>query len=80
MTDDTHHPDDAENQPDDHQQAIVACEHAADALRGGDLFAPGRCSMKRARPSYAPSTTTWVKPTARPRSTATSDYARLIAD
>ena len=37
MTDDTHHPDDAENQPDDHQQAIVACEHAADALRGGDL-------------------------------------------
>jgi len=38
MTDDTHHPDDPENQPDDHQQAIEACEHAADALRGGDLF------------------------------------------
>ena len=37
MTDDTHHPDDAENQQDDHQQAIEACEHAADALRGGDL-------------------------------------------
>jgi len=37
MTDDIHHLNDTENQTDDHQQAIEACQHAVDALHGGDL-------------------------------------------
>ena len=37
MTDDTHRPADVENRSDDHQQAVEACQHAADALHNGDL-------------------------------------------
>jgi hypothetical protein len=37
MTDDSHHPDDAEDRSEDHQQAVEACQHAADALSKGDL-------------------------------------------
>jgi hypothetical protein len=29
--------DDAEDRSDDHQQAVEACQHAVDALHGGDL-------------------------------------------
>jgi hypothetical protein len=36
MTDDSHQPD-AEDRSDDHQQAVEACQHAADALANGDL-------------------------------------------
>jgi hypothetical protein len=32
MTDDTHHPADAEDRSEDHQQAVEACQHAADSL------------------------------------------------
>ena len=37
MTDDFHHPDNAEYRSEDHQQAIEACQHAVDALSNGDL-------------------------------------------
>jgi len=37
MTDDTPPPNDVENRSNAHQQAIEACEHAADALHGDDL-------------------------------------------
>ena len=37
MTDDIHHPADAEDRSDSHQQAVEACQHAADALSNGDL-------------------------------------------
>lgn len=37
MTDDSHHPNDAEDRSDDHQQAVEACQHALDALRNGDI-------------------------------------------
>lgn len=37
MTDDTHHPTDVEDRSNDHQQAVEACQHAADALANGDL-------------------------------------------
>ena len=37
MSDDIHHPPDAEDRSDDHQHAREACEHALDALHGGDL-------------------------------------------
>jgi hypothetical protein len=37
MTDDIHHPADAEDRSEDHQQAVEACQHAADALSNGDL-------------------------------------------
>ena len=37
MTDDIHHPADAEERSEDHQQAVEACQHAADALSNGDL-------------------------------------------
>ena len=37
MTDGTHHYDDAETHPDDHQHAVEACEHALDALHNDDL-------------------------------------------
>jgi hypothetical protein len=37
MTDDTHHSADAEDRSDDQQQAVEACQHALDALDGGDL-------------------------------------------
>jgi hypothetical protein len=37
MTDGSHHPDDTEDRSDDHQQAVEACQHAADALASGDL-------------------------------------------
>jgi hypothetical protein len=37
MTDDIHLPADAEDRSDDHQQAVEACQHAADALANGDL-------------------------------------------
>jgi hypothetical protein len=42
MTDDTHHPTDAEDRSDedDHQQAVEACQHAIDALHNGDLLIP----------------------------------------
>ena len=40
MTDDTHHPD-AEDRSDNHQQAVEACQHAADALSNGDLSRAG---------------------------------------
>jgi hypothetical protein len=48
MADDPHHPADAEDRSDDHQQAIEASEHAADALRNGDL-ARGRSLLDEAR-------------------------------
>jgi hypothetical protein len=34
---DTHHPADAEDRSEDQQQAVEACQHAADAFHGGDL-------------------------------------------
>ena len=37
MTDNTHHSGDTEDRSDDHQQAVEACELAADALHNGDL-------------------------------------------
>jgi hypothetical protein len=37
MTDDSHHPADAEDRSDDHQQAVEACQHATDALANGDF-------------------------------------------
>ena len=37
MTDDIHYPDGPEDRSDDHQHAVEACEHALDALHGGDL-------------------------------------------
>lgn len=37
MTDDIHHPADAKDRSEDHQQAVEACEHAVDSLRNGDL-------------------------------------------
>ncbi|WP_435080032.1 hypothetical protein [Halococcus sp. AFM35] len=37
MTDDIHHPTDVEDRSEDHQQAVEACQHALDALHGGDL-------------------------------------------
>jgi hypothetical protein len=48
MSDDTHHPADTENRSDDHQQAIEACQHAADALSNGDL-SRGRSLLDEAR-------------------------------
>jgi hypothetical protein len=37
MTDDIHYPANAEDRSEDHQQAVEACQHAADALSNGDL-------------------------------------------
>ena len=37
MSDDIHPTNDAETRSDDHQRAIEACEHAADALHDGRL-------------------------------------------
>jgi hypothetical protein len=37
MTDNSHHPADAEDHSDDEQQAVEACQHADDALHNGDL-------------------------------------------
>ncbi|HET7324795.1 MAG TPA: hypothetical protein VFJ06_10720 [Halococcus sp.] len=37
MTDDSHHPNDAKDRSEDHQQAVEACQHAIDALSNGDL-------------------------------------------
>jgi hypothetical protein len=38
MADDIHHADSTEtDRSNDHQQALDACEHAADALHNGDL-------------------------------------------
>jgi hypothetical protein len=48
MTDDTHHPTDAEDRSDDHQHAVEACQHAADALANGDL-ARGRSLLDEAQ-------------------------------
>jgi hypothetical protein len=48
MTDDTHTPDDTEARSEDHQQAVEACQHAADALSNGDL-ARGRSLLDEAR-------------------------------
>jgi hypothetical protein len=48
MTDDIHHPADAEHRSDDHQQAVEACQHAIDALVNGDL-ARGRSLLDEAR-------------------------------
>ena len=56
MTDDTHHPTDVEDRSDDHQQAVEACQHAADALDGSDLSRAHTCPMKHRRPSSAPTT------------------------
>jgi hypothetical protein len=69
MTDDIHLPADAEDRSADHQQAVEACQHAADALRS----VAGRCSMKRVRPSNAPSTIIQSNLTAKPPMTATSN-------
>jgi hypothetical protein len=41
MTDDIHSLDDAKDRPDDHQQAVEACQHAVDAPHGGDLSRAG---------------------------------------
>jgi hypothetical protein len=74
MTDDAHHSADAEDRSDeDYQQAVEACQHAADTLSNGDLARAGRCSMKRRRPSSAPSTTTANRPIERLPITATSN-------
>ena len=35
MTDDTRHPADATDHPDNQQQAVEACQHATDALETG---------------------------------------------
>jgi hypothetical protein len=48
MTDDIHHPDDAKDRSEDHQQAVEACQHAADALANGDL-SRGRSLLDEAR-------------------------------
>ena len=64
MTDDIH-PDATDSRPDDQRHAREACEHALDALHGGDLSRATRCSMKRMQPSSAPRTTAQSKPTAR---------------
>lgn len=48
MTDDTHHPADAEDRSEDHQQAVEACQHALDALHDGDL-SRARLSLDEAR-------------------------------
>jgi hypothetical protein len=48
MTDDTYHSTDAEDRSDDHQQAVEACQHAADALSNGDL-SRGRSLLDEAR-------------------------------
>ncbi|WP_435079020.1 hypothetical protein [Halococcus sp. AFM35] len=47
MTDDAHHPTD-EDRSTDHQQAVEACQHAADALSNGDL-SRGRSLLDEAR-------------------------------
>jgi hypothetical protein len=47
MTDDSYHPDSAEDRSDDQQQAVEACQHAVDALRNGDL-ARGRSLLDEA--------------------------------
>jgi hypothetical protein len=48
MTNDTRHPDGTETNPDDHQRAVEACQHAADALSNGDL-SRGRSLLDEAR-------------------------------
>jgi hypothetical protein len=48
MTDGSHHPADAEDRSDDHQQAVEACHHAADVLSNGDL-PRGRSLLDEAR-------------------------------
>jgi hypothetical protein len=48
MTDDFHHPDGTEDRSDDEQQAVEACQHAADALSNGDL-ARGRSLLDEAQ-------------------------------
>jgi hypothetical protein len=45
---DSHHSADPEDRSEDHQQAIEACQHAADALANGDL-ARGRSLLDEAR-------------------------------
>ena len=37
MADDFHYLADTEDSSDDRQQAVEACQHAVDALHGGDL-------------------------------------------
>jgi hypothetical protein len=60
MTDDSHHPADAEDRSDDHQQAIEACQHAADALanndlaRGRSLVAEAQAAVERAEHDDTP--------------------------
>lgn len=48
MTDDSHHPDDAEDRSEHHQQAVEATQHALDALSNGDL-ARGRSLLDEAQ-------------------------------
>jgi hypothetical protein len=48
MTDDFHQHDDTENRSEDQQQAVEACQHAADALANGDL-SRGRSLLDEAR-------------------------------
>jgi hypothetical protein len=50
MTDDINYPTDAEGRSGkaDHQQAVEACQHAADALHNGDL-SRGRSLLDEAR-------------------------------
>jgi hypothetical protein len=48
MTNDIPHSDDAEDRSEDHQQAVEACQHAADALSNGDL-SRGRSLLDEAR-------------------------------
>jgi hypothetical protein len=48
MTDDSYHPDSAEDRSADQQQAVEACQHALDALSNGD-FSRGRSLLDEAR-------------------------------
>jgi hypothetical protein len=48
MTDDTQNPGSAKDRSEDHQQAVEACQHAADALSNGDL-SRGRSLLDEAR-------------------------------
>ena len=60
MTDDTSFPWQRGDHPDDHQQAPEACEHAADALRNGDLtyaqtlLDEASTAVERAQPGETP--------------------------
>ena len=48
MTDDIHHPNDTENQPDNHQHAIDAL-HGGDLSRAGSLLDEARAAVERAQ-------------------------------